>query len=330
MILMDCNNVVLGNFLYIVKSILNIIWIVGPLLAMISLIINFTMMVKDPEDKKVPKKIKNSIIALVVLFMIPTIVNATMALLGDNAEISACWSKDVKKPDFNAKYIEIEPGNRKSIYSNPDDYDASNPKADGEDDSGSSIYDAKITSCGSLEYCNKFLTSMYNNSKRLSEALAKYHSPVEYNYHDHKKTWTLAIKAAEQGKLVATTCVVPTNWGLTDVLGKTTVVNSEGRGGFQGYKGDITKYTKQYKFDCTMTVKEAIRKGLIQPGDIVGVVAHTFSIYSVDQRSGSAVVFDGGHRFTNKCKKSKCSTMMTYSAGSNAGMKLCQIIRWVK
>ena len=100
MMLMDCNNATLGIILYYFKNILNIIWIVGPLLAIISLTINFIMLVKDPEDKKAPKKIKNSLIALVVLFMIPALVNAFMLIANDSFEISACWKKDISKPDL--------------------------------------------------------------------------------------------------------------------------------------------------------------------------------------------------------------------------------------
>ena len=325
MILVDCNNAVLASFLYMVKNVLNIIWIVGPMLAIISLTINLTMLVKNPEEKKVPSKIRNSIIALIVLFMIPTIVNVSMALLGNNYEISSCW-KSATKPNLKPTYIDPHPGNRQSIISDPNGYD---PSVSGGDSSYSGV-DTPITSCGNLEYCNRFLTSNYNNSKRLSDAIAKYHPRVEYNYGDSKRTWAEAIKAAESGRLVATTCVVPTNWGLTDVLGKRTVVNSVGYGGFQGYKGKITQYTKQYKFDGSMNVKTAIQKGIIQPGDIIGVKAHTFSIYSVNKSTGSAVVFDGGHRFTNNCNDYKCSTMMTYSAKSNASMRLYQLIRWVK
>ena len=331
MLLVDCHSAVLGSFLYFTKNILNLIWIIGPILAMISLIINFLKMMRDPEDKKTPKKIQNSFIALAVLFLIPTIVNIVMLMVDDRAEISACWNADIDKPDYNSTYINPYGDETTTpIYSDPTGYDPSIKKDSSEEGTYNDQIDMPVTSCGNLEYCNKFLTSMYNNSKRLSDAIARNNAPVEYNYHDHKKTWALAIQAAEQGKLVATTCVVPTNWGLTDVLGKTTVVNSVGYGGFQGYKGKLTNYTKQYKFDCKTTVKDAIRKGWIQPGDVIGVHAHTFSIYSVNQKTGSAVVFDGGHRFTNKCKKSKCSTMMTYSASANNGMKLCQLIRWVK
>ena len=326
MILMDCNNAVLGNFLYAFKNFLTIVWIVGPLLAIISLVINFSKMAMNPENKKIPNNIRNSVIALVVLFMIPTIVNVSMLLAKDNFEISACWNQEVSKPNPYPAYIDTNPSNNQSVVVDPSGYE-NGTKQSGITDYGEEM---QVTSCGSLEYCNKFLTSMYNNSNKLSAAIAKHNAPVEYSYGKSKKSWAEAIKTAEKGNLVATTCVVPTIWGLTDALGKRTVINSVGVGGFQGYKGKLTQYTKQYKFDGSMSVKTAIQKGMIQPGDIIGVKAHTFSIYSVNQKKGSAVVFDGGHRFTNKCKKSTCSTMMSYSASANASMRLCQIIRWVK
>ena len=124
MILMDCNNATLGILLYYFKNILNIIWIVGPILAIIGLVISFTMLVKDPDDKKAPKRIKNSLIALAVLFLIPTIVNIAMYLANDSTEISACWKQDISKPDFNVTYINpYDDQQTTSIYSNPEGYE---------------------------------------------------------------------------------------------------------------------------------------------------------------------------------------------------------------
>ena len=332
MILMSCNNAILGMFLYFVKSVLKIIWIVGPLLAMISLIINIVMLVKNPDDKKVPAKIRNSIIALVVLFMIPTIVMAAMSLANDSTELGACWKQDVTKPDTNSTYKNpySDTENTQSIIPDPSRYDSGKPKPTTSVGAYSNPEDIPITSCGSLEYCNRFLTIMYNNSKRLSEAIARYHPPVDYNWGASKHTWAEAIRTAEQGKLVATTCVVPASWGLTEIAGKRTVLNSVDLGGFHGYKGKITQYTKQYKFDGSMSVKTAIQKGIIQPGDIIGVKAHTFAIYSVNQKTGTAIVFDGGHKFTNDCKDYKCSPMVSYSAKGNGNMRLYQLVRWVR
>lgn len=123
MILMDCNNATLGILLYYFKSVLNIIWIAGPILAIISLTINFTLLMKEPDDKKLPKKIKNSFIALAVLFLIPTIVNAAMLLANDSFEISACWNQEVAKPELSTQNIDPYGTERQSIYSDPDAYD---------------------------------------------------------------------------------------------------------------------------------------------------------------------------------------------------------------
>jgi len=255
-------------------------------------------------------------------------------MLGESSSISACWNNSAKI-SFSSSYIDpYSKEKKRGFVYNPGDYESGDEKQVEQQTNNSTIYnnyDTNDTSCGSLEYCNKFLTSMVNNSKRLNDAIIKNNAPVTYSWPKSVKSWQAAIKVAERGGLVATTCVVPANWGVTDVIGSHPVLNSVGLGGFHNYRGKITEYTKQYKFDGSMSVKSAIQKGMIHPGDIIGVKGHTFAIYSVDQNSGSAVVFDGGHRFTVPCQKSrKCSPMFTYSAKANGSMRLYQLIRWVK
>lgn len=327
MILMDCNNMVLGSVLTILRNILNVIWIVGPILAIISLAINIINMMKNPDDKKIPKKIKNSILALILLFLVPTIVNASMAILDDSTELSACWSGDIGSISSNSHYVNPNSSKKRGqIYSSRGEYEK------GEKRTGvSSEGYVTLTDCGSLEYCNKFLTSMVNNSKKLNEAILKSHASVEYSNSGDPQSWNEAIKIAESGRTVLISCNRPSHWGMRDITGEYRDFYSVGTGGFINYAGPMTNYTKQLKFDGSMSVKTAIQKGMIQPGDIIGVSGHTFSIYSVNKNDGSAVVFDGGHHFTNKCQSSRqCSTMFTYSAATNAGMSLYQIIRWVK
>ena len=329
MILMNCNDPGLASILVIFKNILNVIWIVGPIVSIIALIIAIVKMVNNPDDKKVPKQIFNSLIALVVLFLIPAAVNAVMYMLGETSSISACWNSS-SKISFSSSYIDPYSKKRKGVLYNPSDYEKGDPKKEDES-TYSNGTDIPVTACGGLEYCNKFLTSMVNNSRRFNDAIIRNNAPVDYNYGKSKKSWAAAIAAAERGELVTTTCVVPANWGVTDAIGNHKVLNSVGLGGFHGYSGPITNYTKQYKFDGSKSVKQAIQEGIIQPGDIIGVKAHTFAIYSVNKSTGSAVVFDGGHSFTVPCqKKRKCSPMFTYSSGRNASMKLYQLIRWVK
>ena len=333
-ILFTCDSTVAPTMLF-VKNVLNLIMIFTPILAIIYISINFAKLVRNPDEKKELGKIKNRLLALAIVFFIPMFINVLFYMMGESNDVSDCWNK-VGSVKYSTTYMPIgDDKDRHSVYTDPNDYQKGKPKpkqeaGKGSDSSTTDGSDIPITSCGSLTYCNKFLTSLYNNSKRLNDAIIKNNARVEYNYGKSKKSWAAAIKAAEQGNLVATTCVVPANWGITDVIGSHRVIHSVDKGGFHGYSGEITKYTKQYKFDGSMSVKTGIQKGIVQPGDIIGVKGHTFAIYSVN-KDGSAVVADGGHQFTNKCQKSKkCSTLFTYSSKQNANYKLYQLIRWVK
>ena len=86
---MSCPGQVMSGFVYIAKTIVYLIWIMGPIIAIISLSLNLALLMKDPDNKKLPKKVKNSVIALILLFFIPTLVFLTVSLT-DN-DFSACW-----------------------------------------------------------------------------------------------------------------------------------------------------------------------------------------------------------------------------------------------
>lgn len=100
-----CRDVALERILYAVKNILNIIDIITPIILILMLSIHFTRAVLNPEDKKRDKRLINSIIALVVVFMMPIIVNATMHLLGEKTNISSCWI-NASKPDETDEEVE--------------------------------------------------------------------------------------------------------------------------------------------------------------------------------------------------------------------------------
>ena len=66
-IVSSCSDFALVGILSVVKQILQLIQIVGPILLTVSLSINFIKLVNRPDDKKIPAKIRNSIIALFVV-----------------------------------------------------------------------------------------------------------------------------------------------------------------------------------------------------------------------------------------------------------------------
>lgn len=314
---MNCSNVALASMLLLSKRIMKLIWIIAPILTMVSLTVNITLLVKDPDDKKIPKKIQNSVLALVLVFLVPTIVNAFMLMLDDSVDISACWNVSVNPSNNSPTYVDPYPRGNKGKLFDAGDYETGT--------------DGTIMACGNLEYCNKYITSLYNYSKKLNDAILNHNATVEYSNSGTPGSWSEAVRIAESGGKVKINCTRPSQWGVREITGERRNFYSSTTGGFKHYEGPMKKYTKQLTFSGSKSVKTAIKEGLIQPGDIIGTKAHTFSIYSVNRNTGSAIVFDGGHQFTNKCqKKKKCSTMFEYPASTNSRYKLYQIIRWVK
>lgn len=105
-----CKDPGLAGILLIMKRFLSLIQIIGPIIAIISLVSISVKSVANPENKKLKGAIKNWVIALVMLFFIPVLVNATMNLLGENFTVSSCWK--------NAEKI-VQTG--ESEYKDPDD-----------------------------------------------------------------------------------------------------------------------------------------------------------------------------------------------------------------
>ena len=92
---MDCSSVELASIITILKNILNIVWIITPILAIVYLSVAIIKMAKDPEDKKLPKNVKNIVLALIIVFMVPTIVNALMYIVDNKTDISSCWKNTI-------------------------------------------------------------------------------------------------------------------------------------------------------------------------------------------------------------------------------------------
>lgn len=86
-----CKDPGLAGILLIIKKALSLIQIIGPIIAILSLVFISVKFVANPENKKLKGAIKNWVIALMMLFFIPVLVNATMGLLGENFTVSSCW-----------------------------------------------------------------------------------------------------------------------------------------------------------------------------------------------------------------------------------------------
>lgn len=124
-----CSDPAMLSILAVVRKILALFQIIGPILALISLSIHITMMVKNPDDKKALPKVRNSAIALVILFLIPVIVNAAFSLLGDSTVISSCWNGANLNIAREVTYQPVSSDEKsKGFITNPGDYEKGKPK----------------------------------------------------------------------------------------------------------------------------------------------------------------------------------------------------------
>lgn len=125
----SCSDPALGVILGIVKNVLNVIQILGPIVSIAALIYHVIMLLKNPDDKKAFNKIKNSAIALVLLFMVPVIINAVMGLLDDSTTFSDCWNNAEFR--HGSEWIDPNSGKGKTNiydYSDSDSYENGTPQ----------------------------------------------------------------------------------------------------------------------------------------------------------------------------------------------------------
>ena len=135
-----CSDPGLAAILSLVKRVMNILWIIGPILAIIGAVMALTKLLSNPEEKKYKTLLKNMIIALLMLFFLPIIVNTVMGMFDDSFEISACWNQaDSVNGNNNGNSNYIDPGNKKpnsDMFTDPDDYQTGTPPASGSNDGG--------------------------------------------------------------------------------------------------------------------------------------------------------------------------------------------------
>ena len=127
-LVIQCSSVGINNILYIIKRIMNVVVIIAPILAILSFSILMVKLMRNPEKKKLIKKLKNSTLALVILFFIPLIVNIVMNMLGESTDISSCYNTAAKISN-DANYIVTKDEKAgKSVIVKKDDYEESFPK----------------------------------------------------------------------------------------------------------------------------------------------------------------------------------------------------------
>lgn len=123
----NCSSPALGAFLIIVKRIMGFVRIIVPILLIISTTIKLINLIQNPDDKKGLKPIFNSFLAAVIVFFIPTLVNAVMNLLDESFNVAACWNSASEISNISYQESGIT-NSKKSPYEDPSNYEKGNPR----------------------------------------------------------------------------------------------------------------------------------------------------------------------------------------------------------
>ena len=96
-----CSDYGIAMYLNLIQKALDIICFVVPIILIVMVTVNLVQLVLGPDDpqKKKTKSLINKIIAAVVVFFIPTIVNTVFLLMPNKFELSRCWKAAEKIVD---------------------------------------------------------------------------------------------------------------------------------------------------------------------------------------------------------------------------------------
>lgn len=89
-----CSDYALANILSLTQTAFDIICIAVPIILIISLVLTLIKVITDPDQKHFIRKLISQIVAAILVFLLPSIVNIIMAWLPDGGiNIGSCWQK---------------------------------------------------------------------------------------------------------------------------------------------------------------------------------------------------------------------------------------------
>ena len=136
-IVSSCSDYAMVSVLSVVKRMLSLFQIIAPILCIVSLLITFFNLVRDPDNKKTLVKIKNTLHALFAVFFVPVAVNVVFGMLDDSTPISSCW--EMANHTYHAPvYIPVDDRDKYQFLSDPSSYETGKHKEDGNTTTSSS------------------------------------------------------------------------------------------------------------------------------------------------------------------------------------------------
>lgn len=123
----NCADYALANILNTVHQVIDMIAIIVPILLIISIIFSIVGFLVNVDQKNKSKKIIQKLVAAIIVFLLPTIVDTTMSLLdyagGDvesnNFQVASCWTLAAKRSTSVSNNTTNESGTNATLNKKP-------------------------------------------------------------------------------------------------------------------------------------------------------------------------------------------------------------------
>lgn len=298
-----CDSFEVSFFIQIIKKFFLLIQIITPILLIVSLTITFIKMLSNPDNKQNKAKLKNKVIACIIIFSLPTIINITIQLFSNSTYFTTCWNSN-NSISLKSNYIENPKKKKQNLLINPDDYKNGTQPTNSNSNSKQDDTFSQVKSKQFLNILNKYSKTIENDAKNNNNWTYGYNK-TKYTFHETASSTKYA------------TCVMIPVWGLTEMglIEEGDQINKTGT----GTKSKISFFKRGNKSQ-NRAVKERwekaldfydgnfqkastlIQEGKIQTGDIIfwGSLEHV-SIYAGNQKwyDAGRVGVNGSGSYTN-------------------------------
>ncbi len=170
-----CNDYGLVAILDIIRRFFDILQIIVPLLLLVWGTIQLIKLMVNPEDKKLPKGLTNKIIAAVMVFILPVIVDTVLGLFSTNEsfQVAACWEQakitsEITRTQQTTYVDQNDSRKASSILINPSSYETGTPPTSTGGTSSNPNYTGTVgngtsTNLGQsiVAYANQFVGQRY-------------------------------------------------------------------------------------------------------------------------------------------------------------------------
>ena len=270
----SCNDPGIVNIISIIKKAFNLIQIFAPILAIVSLSISFVKISTNPDGKKNNLGlVKNCLVALIIIFFIPVMVNATMGLLGDSYSISSCWNMSSSSSTQESSYNNTLEKEKKSIVIDPSEYDVPTQSSSSDNSSSDFISSSNTSSSSSVNssssntssgvssssnVVNQSSTGSISNGITTSSTHSNSKNGVTYNLYSQSDSRWGDVKYSSGNSIAKVGCMI-TSIAVVSSAYDTSItpytvfnsahrnnypwaaVNSFGKGSFECYSGSTNK-----------------------------------------------------------------------------------------